>query len=464
MKDWNEYIEKCYAGIENIDDLGDLYERELANDKDSKKKSGQYYTPYDVACLMSEWLAPLEGDNICDVCCGTGNLIMAYFDVIGKDETLKLLSEGRVFLYDNDPTAMSLCVNAIGVKYGKEYVSKINACVGDFLDKECNLPEKAKVISNPPYFKITDIPNNWIVTDVIKDSKDFYSAIMEKILDQSTSSVIITPYSFIGGNKFYSLRQKMNNHEGFIVSFDNVPGNIFAGRKYGVFNSNTSNSVRAAITVSSKGNKGYRCSPLIRFKNEERKDLLNKAVLEGTLSDYQKVSDEEAAFAKCNDILLLNKWKSSGKKLKDLLVDNSEYKLCIPNSCRYFTVSTKKDLDRTGKYTLCFKSESDLKLAYGLINSSFAYWWWRIYDGGITYPLSLLLDIPLIYADVEAIVDEMIEAEEQCLVYKKNAGKMQENVKFSDKYRKQLNKVFLDELNYKTDILNQIHNNHFFNR
>ena len=30
-----------------------------------------------------------------------------------------------------------------------------------------------------------------------------------------------------------------------------------------------------------------------------------------------------------------------------------------------------------------------------MINSSFAYWWWRIYDGGITYPVSLLNAMPI---------------------------------------------------------------------
>ena len=46
----------------------------------------------------------------------------------------------------------------------------------------------------------------------------------------------------------------MNQYNGEIYSFDNVPGNIFCGRKHGIFNTNTSNSVRAAITVVRKDN------------------------------------------------------------------------------------------------------------------------------------------------------------------------------------------------------------------
>ena len=79
---------------------------------------------------------------------------------------------------------------------------------------------------------------------------------MEKIFTQSRSAVVITPFSFISGKKFYSLRKEMCDiGNGFIVSFDNVPGNIFCGRKQGIFNTNTANSVRAAITVFNKSNK-----------------------------------------------------------------------------------------------------------------------------------------------------------------------------------------------------------------
>ena len=79
---------------------------------------------------------------------------------------------------------------------------------------------------------------------------------------------------FISGSKFYSLRKEMCDlGNGFIVAFDNVPGNIFCGRKQGIFNTNTANSVRAAITVLNRSGtlKGFRVSPMIRFKNEERR-------------------------------------------------------------------------------------------------------------------------------------------------------------------------------------------------
>ena len=97
-------------GIFNIDTLSDLYEAGLAfENKDVKKECGKYYTPEDVSTLMSEWFKNLKGENICDVCCGTGNLIIAYFDVIGRANTINLIKNKRIYLYDIDKTALMIC-------------------------------------------------------------------------------------------------------------------------------------------------------------------------------------------------------------------------------------------------------------------------------------------------------------------------------------------------------------------
>ena len=67
-----------------IKNFGELYEIGLAiQDKIAKKKSGQYYTPDDVALVMSEWLKECDGEAGCDVACGTGKLILTYLDLIG---------------------------------------------------------------------------------------------------------------------------------------------------------------------------------------------------------------------------------------------------------------------------------------------------------------------------------------------------------------------------------------------
>lgn len=202
---------------------------------------------------------------------------------------------------------------------------------------------------------------------------------MEKILKQSDASVIITPYSFISSKKFQPLRVLLNYSNGEIYSFDNVPARIFNGRKHGIFNTNTSNSVRAAITVSRNDNrKGYRLTHLIRFKNKEREKLLKCDVLENYLSnDYQIIDDKNTTFHKCNKELLnvFNNWRdiSDGKTIKDFVSNTGEYVLSLPNTCRYFTSGTNKLMNRNGQITFKFNDYDVFCLAYCMVNSSFAY-------------------------------------------------------------------------------------------
>lgn len=461
-----------------VANFGELYEIGLAHiDKDKKKKLGKYFTPDDVSRLMATWLSELSGSNVCDVGCGSGNLILSYLDVIGEEAAIELIKGGNVYLYDVDELALRISAYSIGITYGLEYIRYINTYVGDFLDQDIMLPEDSKVISNPPYYKIDEFGDDWIMTDNIKKSKDFYSAIMEKVIKGSRSSVLITPYSFIGGGKFYPLRKFLNDYSGFIVSFDNVPGSIFSGKKHGIFNTNTANSVRAAITVSERveDDRGYKVSSLVRFKNVERKRLLQGDVLEDVLPvNRQLVDDNNKTYYKVfkEHEGLFKLWRdSSNKTLGDIRVkEETEFKIIMPNSCRYYTVGAIKDLDRNGKHELYFSNEEDMNLVYALINSSFVYWYWRMYDGGITYPVGLLNSVPIFFeilseedkAEINKIVDELKSVEKDYLVYKKNAGKAQENIKFPTFYRDRLNDIFIRALGSDDYNLERVHKNRFF--
>lgn len=463
------------TGFLSVKNFGEIYETGLAiQDKQQKKENGQYFTPDDVAIIMSEWFDSLEGENLCDVGCGTGKLILTYLDYIGKENALKLLNEGKIYLYDIDKVALKICKTAILLKYGKELKDKIHDIAGDFLSSKIKLPLDCKVISNPPYAAIQQMGLYWSNTRVLNDSQELYSIFMEKIIKESLSSVIITPYSFISGSKFYSLRKVMNQYNGEIYSFDNVPGNIFCGKKHGIFNTNTSNSVRAAITVVRKNNSdGFRLSPLIRFKSTERKALLQCKILESFLSPKrQKISPDKPMYYKCfkelqplYDCLIE---KAGNHSFAELVSRNGEFILSMPNTCRYFTSAISGKMNRSGQITLHFDDEKKFNYAFCLINSSFAYWHWRLFDGGITYPISLLLKMPIIYNTLseedhiffKEIVKEMSSKANEYIIKKKNVG-IQENIKYPRQYRDNINQRFLTILNLKVDnsTMDLIHSN-----
>src|SRR5574344_110451 len=463
----------------SISNFGELYEIGLAiQDKKLKKKSGQYYTPDDVALVMSKWFDKEEGYNVCDVACGTGKLILAYLDLIGYDRARKLIAEKRLFLYDFDNTALKICKTAIAIKYGLDIIDSINDIFCDFLNLTVILPNDCKVISNPPYAHIDEIKPYWNNTEVLKTTKEFYSAFMEKIFTQAKSTVIITPFSFIGSSKFYSLREVMcATGSGSIFSFDNIPGNIFCGRKHGIFNSNKINSVRAAITVfRQSSNKGFRVSPLIRFKNEQRTKILQCETLESILpNEYQIVTKKNKEFKKVSIQLLsvYNDWvNKSDYKIKDLVEQmKSNYFIDMPNTCRYFTTGSSKKLSRTGSISINIKDEKVFNFLYCFINLSFTYWWWRIFDGGITYTASLFNNMPIPFnllnesdfTFFSEMASKMISEENNYIVTKMNAGTAQENIKFPVKYRLQINERILKILGYTLDghIFDCVHDNEF---
>lgn len=455
--------------------FGQLYEMGLAEeDKEKKKSNGQYFTPEDVATIMAQWFANLDAENVCDVACGTGNLILNYLEIIGIKKATELISSGKLYLYDFDETALNICKTSILLKYGIQYKNMIHDIYCDFLDMKIHLPENCKVISNPPYARIESISYKWGDSEIISNTKEYYAAFIEKIIKQSKRSVIITPFSFMGGTKFYSLRKLMNNYNGFIVAFDNVPGNIFSGKKFGIFNTNTSNSVRAAITVieNKENKKGFRTSSFIRFKNIEREKLLNTKVLESFLSDeYQIITSQNSMYFKCNKELteVYKIWKEkSSKTLSNYVCENGQFLLSMPNTCRYITVASSKELKRSGQIILRFSDKDVYNFVYCLINSSFAYWYWRLYDGGITYQKGLLLSLPIFYDLLtiedkkffEKTTEELQKIETKCIVTKTNVG-IQENLRFPKIYREKINQKLFDILNIKKNIslFNSVHSN-----
>lgn len=386
------------------DKLAGLYEEGLAiENKIEKKAMGKYYTPDDVATVMAQYLLRFSAHNICDLCCGTGNLILAVLEQMPPKER----SYHDYYIYDIDETALLICQALVREKYG----IAVHMRCGDCLNPDFHLPPDSIVISNPPYGKKMD------------------AAFIEKVVEERCPAVMITPHSFMGGSTFTATRQKMDEIGGTIFSFDNVPGNIFKGKKYGIFNSNTANSTRAAIIILDPAKDGYLVSPFIRFKTEDRAAVLNTEYLDSLLPLARQHGFYYRYFKE--DEEWVREWLSSKMRFADLLSkEETEWRLDFSTSCRYFTVAAKRCLDRDGKIVLYFKGEKEYYWGYALLNSSLCYYWHRMCNGGITYPLSLLKEMPIpVIQECGSLCEEIMREEPSFLAYKKNAGKEQETVK-----------------------------------
>jgi len=446
-----------------FDDIGELYEIGLAHtNKIEKKELGKYYTPTDVAYIMSELL--LENTNIeslVDVACGTGNLIVEVIRQIKEKNLFDIISfikEGNLYLYDLDGVAIKICIAKIELILGEPLKKYINVTKGDFLNKNVKLPKNSTVITNPPYSLIKTYKKSWFKSEVLEQSRDFYAGFMDKIIDSCKNAVVVSPQSFLVSDKFSILRDKLgSNFYGEIFSFDNVPGTLFNGRKHGIFNTNNANGVRASISsIKRNGHQGFRLSHLIRFKTDQRNDVIKLDFLRSKLGDTVqdlkvplKVFKELEPFI--HQINNSDKVYMSDLLEEDINKQDERYKINVSTSARYFTVATVRDLDRNGVYFVYAKDEKSFKLVYGLLSSSYVYMWWRFFDGGILFSKRWLLRTPVMIETINkteeliTLVDEMIQNESNYLSYKKNAGKAQESVKFPVKYRNKLNKILFKD-------------------
>ena len=426
---------------------------------------GKYYTPIDVANVMAKYLLELPGHNICDLCCGTGNLILAVLEAMGEEEAKNSLQQGYIYLYDIDETAMKICKAILIHKYG-DCAKNIHIVHGDCLRSDVHFPEKCKIISNPPYGRQDSLSTSQYVC--AKATKELYVAFMEKILLEQAPGVIITPHSFLGGSTFKILRKELNTSGGRIFAFDNVPANIFKGKKFGIFNSNEANSTRAAITIIEPDKKGFQVAPFIRFKSEDRSAVLTNDFLNSLLpSTIQNDGDSVLYRIEKGTEDIVSKWLSQTKTLNNLLSTTpTNFKIDVPNTCRYFTTGANRTLSRSGKITFYFKDEDSFYLGYAFLNSSLCYYWHRMCNGGVTYPKTLLKEMPIFGEatdKIKKLCDKMIAEEEQYIVLKKNAGAYQENIKFPMNYHKILNCLLLQQIDATPGTLLRIHANSCIN-
>ncbi len=482
---WNiiiEMISSCTvddlsATFLRFDDLGELYEIGLAlTNKISKKEMGKYYTPNDVAKIMSELL--LENDNISelvDVASGTGNLVLEVIrQMLNSDkyDVVTFITNRRLWLFDADKIALNICIAKIEILLQHKVSDYINVIEGDFLDRKITLPNNATVITNPPYSVFKEFDESWEQTDVLRQSKDLYAGFIDKIITSCQNAVIVTPQSYLVADKFSKLRNKLAaSFYGEIFAFDNVPGTLFNGRKHGVFNTNSSNGVRAAIaSIRRNGHQGFKLSHLIRFRSSQRVDIMNLKFLRTKLgTKVQDLVNPIKSFKELEpfvDVILEQPHVYISQLIEtDLQKQEDRFKIHVSSSARYFTVGSIRKLNRVGCYEIYAKNEQNYKLLYALLNSSYVYMWWRFFDGGIIFSKKNLLRVPVSVELLENncldrannVIQEMIENESNYLSYKKNAGKNQESIKFPVEYRNFINRELFNEY---SEYFGLLHNNY----
>lgn len=454
----------------SIGEIGVLYEYCVAHvDAGSRKDNGQFFTPDDVAKLMVSQSKEFPKGKWLDPCSGIGNLSWHLVDYQEDKEDFLI---NQLTLSDRDGLALLIARVLFTISFQKKFADLYNRIVGsfvqfDFLSVSQNLdqlsfgtpgldsiPAHDYVIVNPPYLSIKGEDQRFETSK----ARDLYAYFLENIIKTSKGFISITPQSFTNASKFYPLRKLLlESYESFrIYTFDNIPGNIFSGVKFGSTNSNSANSIRACIIVAGSflEKKGYRITSLLRWKTSER-DLMF-AELDKFLSK-PKLTPEYFPKVSSKFIRLYTQVSKNNTLDSILSPKETKFALYVPAAPRYFISALKKPVSRTSLKILYFENKDDLNKAYLLINSSFMYWWWRVRDGGMTLSFETIRSLPLLEFDSDKkLIEKLVKSESSNMVFKMNAGTVQENVKHDLRLISEINKLIVPEF---SDLLILTHEN-----
>jgi len=407
-----------------------LYEFSLAHaDRDSRKASGQFFTPDDVARFLATRAATFPDGTWIDPCCGVGNL--SYWLADAQADPASFVAS-RLVLVDRDPLALLIARALLATEFGLDAdgyrALSARSRVADALTDE--LPAFDFALLNPPY---VGVPRD--DRFVSADARDLYAYFLERMLQLGRGLVAITPVTFTSGPKFAALRRLIVRGLEVLdlYCFDNVPDFVFRGVKFGSQNSNQVNSTRAAVIVGLAGAtdapRRHRITPLLRWRAVEREQLL--AAADDFLAELQP--DEARAFPKVGTALvpLYRSLLAAESTVGDLLVrEPTPYVLQVPIALRYYLAAVQRPLDRDNVHRLYFATAEDRDRAWIVLNSSLAYWWWRVYEGGIVVSKALLTSVPMpLTTAPAALVAELAQSEDENLVLKLNAGLATANVK-----------------------------------
>jgi predicted RNA methylase len=372
-----------------------------------KKENGVFYTPEDISIFMSEKTKLFDdGKGVwLDPCCGLGILSICLASI--QDDPVDFV-KNRLIINERDNNQLQIALGNFREKFGVEPKS-FNE---DFL--EYNFGEDY-IIMNPPYFKYRD--------------SDIYAYFLDKASKTTKGFVSINPLSFTNGKKFKETRKNLLTFSAInLYHFDNIPGCIFYDA-----------SVRVSIIITHNNNDDRRTTGIIRWKSSDRKKMLDN--IEDNIDDA--ILTENIFYKTSKNT---NKYIQTTKLLSNYLCDYSEYPLYIANSPRYFISASTEKLDRTGQIEIFMKDLESYNKALILLNSSYLYWWWRTNDSSMSLTKGSLLTLPWIDVSVdEEIIAEIERSQIENKVYKKNSGKLQENVKHPKTLIGKLNSIFLEK-------------------
>lgn len=436
-----------------------------------RRGAGRIYTPYDVTehmCresiveMMEGMSTPQEvvSLRILDPAVGSGAfLAQAYRSILNQslehgivldDEHKSLLISDVLHGVDVDTFATKVCKLVMFLESGGNYPNiSPSIFTADSLQlggspsvldwtKHIRFNGVCKgydlVIGNPPYVRIK--PEDY-EQFLLAESRNLYGLFCELSISLTKPRGIfsmIIPQAVMGAQETESLRNHVLNLNAEIKFqvFDSVPDFLF---DQGKIESNTNTNINqrtVIVSVSKRKSRKIFTSKLLRWRRREERDVLfdHLDLIEILPSDIH--CDRIPMISNKRTLELLRAMKEIEQTIGDVK-DGNGSKLYMTKAVRYFITALPRDLGRPN--TLQFGvDESHFERVHTILNSNVFYWWWRVFGNGFQVEQRDVDSFPLLDITSETakrFSKALIGSEEDCLVFKRNAGKDIPNINYN---------------------------------
>ena len=185
------------------------------------------------------------------------------------------------------------------------------------------------------------------------------------------------------------------------------------------------------VSIKKKSKKIF-TSKLLRWRRREERDELFDHIdlIEILPSDIH--CDRIPMISNMRTLRLLRSMKGIKQTIGDVKDEDGSI-LYMTKAVRYFITALPRDLGRPN--TLQFSvGKSHFERVHSLLNSNVFYWWWRVFGNGFQVEQRDVDSFPLLDLTPEAAKRSsraLIDSEEDCLVFKRNAGKDIPNVNYN---------------------------------
>mgnify|MGYP001232626348 CR=1 FL=1 len=288
------------------------------------------------------------------------------------------------------------------------------------------------VIGNPPYVRAN------LEGFRTTDAKNLYCYFIEvgmELLSSDGCFCMIVPISLLNSKEAKSVRLMITEEKGSVgfENFDCVPGFLFDQGKI-EDNSNTNITQRTTILhLDRAAKRNVSSTRFLRWRRTTERSKLFDAISSIRISRSLAESERIPKVGSQRDVRLISKMLKHKTKLAEL-IDDGETELWVPKAGRYFITASHIDHKRTNSVNLSSKDEISFARLHVSINSNLFYWWWRVMSNGFQLENRDVLEFPsLPISDEEAIrlSGMLIDAAEECLVYKQNAGRPIPNLNYN---------------------------------